>query len=115
MRRTPLRAAPAVDRSREPGYREWHTPAWGRCQACGAPGLLVRHHVILAQHLRALGADPWDMRNALQLGAYCDCHRRHHDAARRLSVRCVPDAAIVLVSECYGAGAGAYLSRYYGP
>lgn len=113
MRRVPLKAVPPADRSSEFGYREWHARTFGRCAVCGRPGLLVRHHVVLEQHLRARGRSAWDLRNALLLGAHCPCHRRHHQAASRIPISTVPDEAIAFCADVLGPGAGAYLSRYY--
>lgn len=113
MRRTELRAVPPPDRTSEPGYREWHAPVYGRCAVCGERGRLVRHHVVMAQHCQAEGADPWDLRNSMGLGMHCRCHRAHHAAAERIRVACLPDAAIDFCVDVFGPGAGAYLSRYY--
>lgn len=116
MKRTPLLSRRRPERPLEPGYKAWHTPVFGRCEACGKPGLLLRHHVVLEQHVRAAGGDPYDLRNAMALGYYsCACHRHHHHAVRRLSIRAVPDEAVAFCSELLGPAAGAYLSRYYGP
>lgn len=115
MRRVPLRAVPPPNRSDEPGYRVWHSPAFGRCAVCDQPGRLVRHHVVLEQHLRAMGAPAYDLRNALDLGMHCRCHSQHHNGARRIPVSKVPDDAIAYASELLGDGVGAYLSRYYSP
>jgi hypothetical protein len=114
VKRTPLRARP-VDHSGEPGYRAWKKAEHGSCAACGARGLLLRHHVIHEQHVRALGGDPYDLRNAIQLGYYaCACHREHHAAVRRLPRAILPPEAVEFATELLGAGpAEAYLSRYY--
>ena len=115
MRRVPPKPTPRVDHRGEPGWRDWHQPIWGNCAVCSQPGRLERHHVVLEQHVRAAGGDPWDTRNALELGRYCRCHRDHHQAARRISLKHVPDQAVAFASELLGEGAGAYLSRYYSP
>lgn len=115
MRRSPLRLVPPPDRSNEPGRREWKASSWGDCAVCGQPGRLERHHVVLEQHVRKAGGDPWDLRNAMALGMWCRCHREHHQAAQRISLRRVPDDAIDFAAELFGAGAGAYLSRFYSP
>jgi hypothetical protein len=45
---------------------------------------LVRHHVVKEQVVRRMGGDPWDFRNALEIGAprvwggRCGCHDGHH-------------------------------------
>jgi hypothetical protein len=114
MRRVPLEPKPPADHSAEPGWREWHQPIWGRCQCCGVPGRLERHHVILAQHVRAEGGAVYDLRNSLTLGRYCRCHRSHHQAAVRLPLSCVPAAALGFAVELLGEHqAAAYLARFY--
>lgn len=115
MRRSPLRARPPVDRSDEAGYRAWHTPVWGPCAVCEKRGLLLRHHVILEQHVRIEGGDPWALANSLALGYFaCSCHRRHHSACARLPISCVPAAAIAFAVQLLGAErAEDYLKRYY--
>jgi hypothetical protein len=115
VKRTPLIARPGPDRRGEPGYREWHAPVQGRCAACGARGLLLRHHVVTEAHVRQAGGDPWALANAMALGYFaCACHRDHHHAVRRLPLARVPDAAIAFASELLGeARAADYLARYY--
>lgn len=116
MRRVPLEPKPPPDRTSEPGYREWHQPLFGRCECCGRPGRLLRHHVILEQHVRALDGDPWDLRNAIKLGVHCRCHAQHHLAAARLPCSKVPAPAIEFASELLGPGpADLYFDRYYAP
>lgn len=116
MKRSPLRARPPVDQSAEPGYAAWKAPAWGRCEACGKRDRLIRHHVVLAQHVRALGGPVYDLRNSLLLGTgvRCDCHRSHHHATRRLPLAVVSPEAIAFAQELLGGErAGEYLRRYY--
>jgi 5-methylcytosine-specific restriction endonuclease McrA len=115
MKRSPLRTRPAVDHRDEPGYGAWHAPVFGLCAVCGARGRLVRHHVVLAQHVRALSGPAWDLRNAMALGYFaCCCHRDHHHAVRRIPLARVPAAAIAFADELLGdAMAHAYLTRYY--
>lgn len=113
MRRVALRPAPPADRSREPGYWEWHAPVYGRCCVCGERGRLERHHVVLEQHLRALGRPAWDLRNSMLLGMHCPCHGKHTNAAQRLSLDAVPDEAIRFATDVYGPAAGDYLTRHY--
>lgn len=115
MKRTPLVAKPGPDRRAEPGRGAWKSPVVGECAACGRRGLLLRHHVVLEQHVRAAGGDPWDLRNALALGYYaCRCHRDHHHAVRRIPLSCVPPEAIAFAVELLGvAAADSYLARYY--
>lgn len=118
MKRSPLVIKPPVDRSGEPGYRAWHQRQFGRCRCCGKPGLLVRHHCVLEQHIRAIGGDPWDLRNGLLLGAgySCRCHRDHHAACRRLPASKLPPEAIEFAIELLGAEqADAYIETYYSP
>jgi hypothetical protein len=118
MKRTPLARASVTRREHlaEPGRESFTAPRFGRCSICNKPGLLRRHHVVLEQHCRAEGADPWDVRNSLWIGdgRTCHCHRKHHDAVARIPVSKIPDEAIGFAVELYGSGAGAYLSRYYG-
>ncbi|HWF25203.1 MAG TPA: hypothetical protein VG275_07140 [Solirubrobacteraceae bacterium] len=113
MKRTPLIARP-VDRSGEPGRAAWKSPVVGNCAACGRRGLLLRHHVVSEAHVRRVGGDPWDLRNAMGLGYYaCRCHRDHHHAVRRLSRSALPAAALEFAAEVLGEAAEGYLERYY--
>lgn len=114
MKRTPLVAKPHVNGS-GPGRSEWKAPVYGYCAACGKHGLLLRHHVILEQHVRTAGGDPWDLRNSMTLGYYaCACHRDHHHAVRRLPLAKVPDVAIAFAVELLGEERAAdYLARFY--
>lgn len=117
MKRSPLLPKPAPDRSGEPGYRQWKAPVTGPCQVCGTVGRLVRHHVILEQHVRALGGDPYDLRNSLLIGAgyVCRCHREHHGACRRIPRCRLSAAAVEFAVELLGPEGGEdYLERYYG-
>ncbi len=116
MKRSALRSRPPADHSDEPGYRTWHAPTWGECSVCRAPDRLVRHHVILAQHVRALGGPVWDLRNALTLGAggRCGCHRAHHHATRRLPISALNAENLAFAVQLYGEDRAAeYLLRYY--
>lgn len=115
MRRTPLRLVAPPTHTDEPGYRAWHAAVWGRCAVCDQPGRLIRHHVVLEQHVRAAGGAPYDLRNALPLGYYaCSCHRDHHHAVRRLPLARVPPAAVEFAIELLGEPAAIdYLARYY--
>jgi hypothetical protein len=115
VKRSPLVPRPGPDRRGEPGYRAWHTPVYGCCSACGARGLLLRHHVITEAHVRAAGGDPWDLDNAMALGYYaCTCHRDHHHAIRRIPRAKVPDAAVMFAAELLGSErAEDYLARHY--
>lgn len=113
MRRAPLRLVPPADHSDEAGYREWHAAIFGQCACCGERGRLERHHVVKEQHVRAQHGDPWDLRNSLELGVWCACHRQHTVAAQKLPLTIVHDAAINFAVDLYGPAASAYLSRYY--
>jgi hypothetical protein len=110
-----LRSVPSGSHIDEPGWREWKTPTAGRCGVCGKWGLLLRHHVILEQHVRVHGGDPWDLRNALGLGYYaCSCHRDHHHAVRRIPASKLTPASIEFAIELLGAAAAdQYFDRYY--
>jgi hypothetical protein len=117
MKRTPLkrgRLPSAVDLL-DPARVAWKSPVWGPCAACGRYGLLLRHHVVLEQHVRREGGNPWDLRNALALGYYaCSCHRDHHHAVRRIPIARVPAPAVTFASELLGEPrATDYLRRYY--
>jgi hypothetical protein len=58
--------------------------------------------------------DPWDLRDSLELGRYCACHRRHTSAVARLSLVIVPAAAIAFAVQLLGEHqAAAYLARFY--
>jgi hypothetical protein len=116
VKRSPLVAKPPVDHSGEPGYREWKTPSYGPCMVCGKWGLLFRHHVILEQHLRAMGAPAYNLRNAMQIGAgyVCVCHRQQTSATKRIAASKIPAAALEYAEELLGEeGAGEYMARYY--
>jgi hypothetical protein len=94
--------------------REWKSRS-GRCAVCGRRGRVVFHHIITEQHVRREGGDPWDFRNALPLGVYCRCHGRHHNAHVRISMRVIPDAALVFARELMGEDRAIdYWCRYYG-
>lgn len=81
---------------------------------CGQPGLLLRHHVVTEAHVRLAGGDPWDLRNALAVGAHCRCHSRHHQAAARIARATLPSQAVQFAVDLLGeAGAELYLSRFY--
>lgn len=116
MRRAPLKLVAPPDRSAEPGYRAWKTPAWGACACCSEKGRLERHHVISEQHVRAVSGNPWDLANSLLLGVHCRCHREHTSAARRLPCSIIPAQAIEFATRLLGAGpADLYFDRYYAP
>jgi hypothetical protein len=102
-------------RQREPGYDTWHTTRYGRCKICGTQGTIFRHHVVLEQHVRLEGGDPWDLRNSLDVGARCACHPNHH-GIHRISRRLIPKAALEFAAELLGRRrASDYMRRYYAP
>lgn len=70
--------------------------------------------MVLEQHVRAAGGDPWCLRNSLCLGMHCRCHREHHSAARKLPVSLIDASALAFMVELLGEdGAECYLERYY--
>jgi hypothetical protein len=114
MRRSALRPRPPIDHSTEAGYREWHAPIFGCCSACGERGPLERHHVVTERHVRLAGGDPYDLRNSLELGRYCLCHRDHTSAARRLKVSVLTSEHLAFMVELLGEDrACAYVVRMY--
>lgn len=72
---------------------------------------------MLEQKIRRAGGDPYDLRWAIELGRYCDCHELHHSYGvndRRLEFRVVPGVAVRLAIELLGPGAAAdYFRRRY--
>jgi hypothetical protein len=99
-----------------PGEVEWKRSRWGRCSACGQPGPLVRHHVLLAQIVRLIAPERvWDLRNSMDLGMRCPCHERHHAGGEhRLPASAIPTAAIAFTRELLGdERARIYLYRRY--
>lgn len=101
-------------RSREPGFAEWHEPRRGKCRVCGRRGRLLRHHVVYEQHVRNMGGDPWDLRNAMDVGAHCDCHELHHGGSARISAERLPEDAVRFAVRLMGRDrARAYIGRYY--
>ena len=101
-------------RRAEPGYDVWHRTRYGRCAICGKRGTILRHHVVLEQHVRVEGGNPWDLRNSLDIGSRCDCHLNHHFASHRIPFRVVPAAARAFADELLGPGrAELYFQRYY--
>lgn len=96
----------------------WHTEAARRsCVCCGAPGPCDGHHLLEKPWIRdackRLGLDPaivvWDQRGFM---ACCrQCHRRHHDAVKRISWRLLPADVFELAREL---GLEERLRRTYG-
>lgn len=115
MRRSTLRPRPPVDRSAEPGYREWHAPIFGTCEVCGMGHQpLERHHVMHEQHVRREAGWAYDMRNSIEIGRYCACHRQHTSATRRLPASKIPQPALAFMVELLGEDRTAdYIVRYY--
>jgi hypothetical protein len=125
MKRSPIARKTPLGRSRprrpvEPGRDVFKTRVLhGACTVCGREGMLLRHHVILEQHLRALGADPWALANGMWVGVdglTCNCHALHHGAFRRIPLDKVPDAAIDFARQLLGDDKAAlYFARFYSP
>jgi len=95
---------------------EWKILRYGKCSRCQKQGQLQRHHVYTRQLIRRehrLDLE-YDLRNGLDLGAYCPCHGGHHSGVHRLPARLVPDSALLFGLELVGsARAAAYIRRYY--
>lgn len=79
------------------------------------------HHVVYKQHVKKLGGDVNDPRNALgvctRLAPGTDhdnrCHQRHHGAVRRLPTECLRDENIEFAFDLMGLAADNYFDRYY--
>jgi len=113
VRRERLRWNPPRPRE-EPGEREWKLPHHGRCEVCGQIGWLFRHHVLYERMVRRAGGDPWDLRNAMDVGQHCTCHADHHTAMRRIPLSRVPEDAIAFTIELLGEDlATLFFERYY--
>ena len=113
MRRVPMRTAPPVDRTHEPGYKAWHAPVFGRCAVCDHPGRLERHHILHEQHVPD-EARVWDLANSLLLGVHCRCHSRHTNAAERLPASAITPGNLAFMVELLGEDQAAdYVVRYY--
>lgn len=100
------------------GERRWRAALTGRCAMCRAPGggrfRLVLHHVCYRQHLRAIGGDEYDPRNALTLCS--ECHSQHHSRVATLPLDVIPRQAIGFLVDLLGQErAELYLNRYYAP
>lgn len=121
-RRAPLRARPRA-RALEPGEAEWKAERYGFCAVCGLWGRLVLHHVLRERLVRRAGGDPWDQRNAVQIGAplawggSCHCHDGHHHPGvndTRIPLPLIPDEAIAFTVDLLGEhGAADYFARAY--
>ena len=116
MKRSTLsrRRKPPVD---EPGRAEFKEVVWGRCAVCCAEGMVRRHHIIREVDVRRLGGPPWALENGLWVGldTTCQCHRRHHDAFKRIPLAVVPDSAIGFAIDLFGdeLAAAVYLAQVY--
>jgi 5-methylcytosine-specific restriction endonuclease McrA len=98
-----------------PGTQAKHV-AWleareGKCRVCGSRWKLQGHHTLYRQHLRAEGADEWDLRG--QLTVCGRCHRDHHAAVKRIPVSALRDDNIVFALDLLGERAIGYIGRYY--
>lgn len=113
-RRTRPSARPAGVEEDYGARAEWKTARRGKCAVCGQRGVVLRHHVITERHVREANGDPWDLRNSMDVGAFCRCHANHHAAVRRIPLDLVPDAALTFAVDLYGdVKAAAYFVRYY--
>lgn len=94
--------------------KRWLEARGDRCEVCGATRALHFHHVIYEQHLKLDGGDPYDPANGMTV---CQsCHRRHHDAVRRIPFPNVPDAASDFAIRLLGPDRAAlYFARFYAP
>lgn len=99
--------------SRTPYKRElFHSGQIG-CQdpRCADPQADVcQHHVVYRQHVKRLGGDEWDQRDALALCR--SCHMGYHNR-RDLPLTVLRDENIVFAFELMGAAAYDYFHRYY--
>lgn len=78
-----------------------------------SPRNMQAHHVVSKQELKKRGRTPllWDRRNALPLCA--DCHERHENASRRVSLSALTPENVEFAREVLGDYADYYLERYY--
>lgn len=104
-------------KAERPGRVVWKEERTGPCGVCGRRGRLLRHHVVYEQHVRREGGDPWDLRNALDVGRYCDCHDAHHRSGpgrRPIPLAKVPEEAIAFAVDLLGEDRAVdYFRRYY--
>ena len=94
-------------------------PAWACC-ACAAGRVASSSSnitiLVRAQVVRREGGDPWDLRNALDVGteAVCRCHARQHSAFQRIPLSRIPDAALDFIIELLGSERAAlWLASHY--
>lgn len=115
LKAKPTRAEIRLLRERKRAFLE---AARGQCvcAACGATDSFDAHHVLYRQHLRDIGFDEWDARNALRL---CDrysrrrCHPRHHARGTVVRLAVLTDENIDYAFEVLGPYAADYLRRHY--
>jgi len=90
----------------------WYGAREKRCAVCGSKHGLQGHHTLHRQHLRAEGADEWDLRGELTV---CDpCHDDHHAAVKRIPVSALREENLVFMAEVLGRDrAIGYGARYY--
>lgn len=106
--------AKARARRAEPGRLQWKTQVHGICAVCKKRQLCVRHHVVYEQHVRREGGNPWDMANAMLLGAWCTCHADHHSGKARIATSLIPETALDFAIGLLGTDRAAlYIARYY--
>jgi hypothetical protein len=118
LKRTPMkRKAPPRIPSEKLARAAWKASHNGPCGVCGRRQPLLRHHVIYEQHVRKAGGDPWNLRNALDVGLLCDCHRKHHASGPGrvpIPLGKIPTAAVEFAADLFGkARARLYFDRYY--
>lgn len=118
LARIPARVKPQtaiVGRSAVRLKTAWKDRDRQRCP-CGARSEQA-HHVVYRQEIERLvgksaGHVIYDLRNRLVVCA--DCHERHHNRSRPLTLAVLPDSAFEFAVELLGAGkAFEYLRRRY--
>jgi hypothetical protein len=84
-----------------------------RCENCRRRRWKQRHHVVLEQHVRAEGGDPWDPRNRMLL--CLPCHEAHTAAVWRVRFDRLRDETLDFAAELFGSAgrAALYFARYY--
>jgi hypothetical protein len=98
----------------EAGRSVWKMERTGTCAICGRRGRVLRHHIVYEQHVRREGGDPWDLANALDVGARCLCHAKHHSGAERISLQLIPEVAMAFAVDLMGEDRAVdYFRRYY--
>lgn len=95
--------------------RAWEEPHFGPCRVCGHPDVLLRHHVVYRQKLRAEHKPQWNMWNALDVGWNCDCHELHHNGSEPIRLVMLSVENLEHAFKMLGPYADLYLrSRYVG-